>query len=443
MGIATSAGITSGIDYAALLKGLVQVKRQPISQLQTRLKALEATNKSYEDLGGRLSALQSAADEFKLASELIGFTVEGSNSSILTATATSSASEGTYEVVVQTLAQAHKIAADGVAEESTTLTGGLFKFTVAGGAEESITITGGVTTLAGLRDEINNLDAGVTATIINDGSATDPYRLILTSNETGASNDIAITQNDTGLNFSTTLQAAQDSVITVDSLSISRSSNTINDVITGVTLDLKSTDAAETVILTLTNDTEDIADKVEALVSAYNAVALHIKSNNRFNSETKTAQPLYGEAAARTMLSSLRSLLGSQVAALPDTMNRLIHVGIETEAGLLKFDRDDFNDAIAADFDGVIDLFVEDIASGTKGFAVLLSDKVDNLNDYASGQLTLKRKGLDLSIKNLTKEIEKDEDALAVYEERLRMDFVGLEMLLTSLKSQSGFLGSL
>lgn len=440
MGISAASGIISGIDYGALLKGLVGVKRQPISQLQTRLKALEATNKSYEDLGGRLSALQSAADEFKLARDLINFTVESSNNSIVTASATSSASVGTYEIVVQTLAQSHKIAADGVAAETTTLTGGLFKFTVAGGAEESITITGGVTTLSDLRTEINNLNAGVTATIINDGSPTDPYRLILTSDETGASNDIVITQNDTGLNFATTLQAAQDAVIMVDSLSISRSSNTISDVITGVTLELKSTDVGETVILTLSNDTKDIADKVEALVSAYNAVALHIKTNNRYDTESKTAQPLYGESAARTMLSSLRRLLGSKIAGLPDTMNRLIYVGIETEGGLLKFDRDDFKEAIADDFNGVINLFVEDLSTGTKGFAVLLSDMVDGINDFASGQLTLKRKGLDMSIKNLTKEIAKDEEALAVYEERLRMDFVGLELLLTTLKSQSSFL---
>lgn len=442
MGISTATGITSGIDYSALLQGLMGVKRQPISQLQTRLSALEATNKAYKDLGERLSTLESAADEFKLSLDLVGFTVEGTNDKILTATATSSATAGSYSIVVQALAQAHKIAADGVAEETTTIAAadGLFKFTVAGGAEESVSIIGGVTTLSDLRNEINNLNAGVTATIINDGSPTDPYRLILTSIDTGASNDIVITQNDTDLNFATTLQAAQDAIIIVDSLTISRSSNSISDVITGVTLDLKSTDAAETVTLTLTNDTEGIAKKVEAMIDAYNGVVSFIKTNNRYDTETKSAQPLYGEAAARTMLSSLRSLLGSEIASLPGTMNRLIHVGIETKNGLLKLDRDDFDDAIAANFDDVINLFVEDIFGGTKGFGVLISDKVADLTDFASGQLTLKRKGLDTSIKNLTKEIAKDEEALAVYEERLRMDFVGLELLLTTLKSQSSFL---
>ena len=442
MSISSATGITSGIDYSALLQGLVQVKRQPIKQLQFRLSALEATNKAYEDLGERLSTLESAADEFKLAIDLVGFTVEGTNDKILTALSTSSASAGSYEIVVQTLAQSHKIAADGVAAETTTIAAadGLFKFTVAGGAEQSVNITGGVTTLADLRTAINNLGADVTATIINDGSPTDPYRLILTSDNTGAANDIVITQNDTDLVFATTLQAAQDATITVDNLTITRSSNSITDVITGVTLDLKSADAAETVTLTLTNDTEEIATKIEAMLDAYNAVVTYIKTNNRYDTETKTMQPLYGEAAARTMLSDLRNLLGSEIGSLPSTMNRLIHAGIETKDGLLSLDRSDFDDALAANFDDVINLFVEDIFGGTKGFGVLLSDKVSELTDFASGQLTLKQKGLDTSIKNLTKEIEKDEEALAVYEERLRMDFVGLELLLTTLKSQSSFL---
>lgn len=442
MAISTTTGLTSGIDYGALLKGLVQVKRQPITLLQSRLSSLEETNKAYDTLGEKLSALESAADEFKLASEFVGFTVESTNDKILTASATSSASAGSYSIIVQALAQAHKIAADGVAEETTTVASvdGSFKFTVAGGAEQSIDITGGVTTLSDLRNAINNLDAGITATIINDGSATDPYRLILTSDETGVSNDITITQNDTNLVFATTLQAAQDSIITVDSLVISRSSNSITDVITGVTFDLKSADVGDMITLTLTSNTDEIAEKIEKMLDAYNAVVSYIKSNNRYNTETKTAQPLYGETAARTMLSNLRSLFGSAISSLPDTMNRLIHIGVETKDGLMTLDRDKFDEAIAANFDDVINLFTQNLGNGTSGFGVLIADKVAELTDFSDGQLTLKQKGLDTTIDNLLKEIAKDEEALAVYEERLRMDFVGLELLLTTLKSQSNFL---
>jgi flagellar hook-associated protein 2 len=445
MSISSATGLTSGIDYGALLKGLVQVKRQPISQLEVRLSALEATNKAYGTLGERLAALQTAADEFKLASDLVGFTVESTNDKILSATATSTASAGSYSIIVQNLAQAHKIAANGFSAETDTIStaDGFFKFTVAGGAEQSVAVTNGVTTLADIRTAINNLDSGVTATIINDGDAVNPYRLILTSDETGASNDIAITQNDSNLNFATTLQAAQDANITVDNLSITRSSNTISDVITGVTLDLKSADVAETVTLTLTSDTGAIADKVEAMLDAYNGVVSFIKSNNRYNTETKTAQPLFGESSARTMLDSLRNTLSSEIGSLPATMNRLIHAGVETKGGVMSLDRDKFDDALAADFDGVVNLFVEDISGGTKGFGVLLSDKVEELTDFADGQLTLKQKGLDTSIRNLTTEIAKDEEALAIYEERLRLDFVNLELLLTTLKSQSGFLNNL
>ncbi|MBE9531837.1 MAG: flagellar filament capping protein FliD [Proteobacteria bacterium] len=442
MGISAATGITSGIDYGALIEGLVGVKRQPISQLQGRLVALEATNSAYETLGEKFAALQTAADDLKLASDLVGFTAESTNNLRLSASTTSEASAGTYSIIVQNLAQSHKISADGVAAETTTVAAadGVFKFTIAGGVEQSINITGGVTTLSDLRSAINNLGVPVTATIINDGDAVSPYRLILTSDETGAVNDIVITQNDTNLNFATTLQAAQDATITVDNLTITRASNTISDVITGVTLDLKSADALETITLTLTSDTDAIAEKIVDMLNAYNEVVNYIKANNRYDTETKTAQPLFGESSARNMLDTLRRTLSGEIGTLPATMNRLIHAGVETKDGLMILDRSDFDDAIASDFDGVINLFVENIADSTVGFGALVGDKVKELTDFADGQLTLKQKGLDTSIDNLTSAIEKDEEALAIYEERLRMDFVGLELLLTTLKSQSSFL---
>ena len=445
MGISAATGITSGIDYGALIEGLVGVKRQPINLLQLRLVALEDTNKAYTTFGERLATLKSAADDLELATDLVTFSAKGTNDNILTALATNSASAGTYSIVVQNLAQAHKIAADGVAAETTTVSSvdGLFKFTLAGGAEQSVAVTNGVTTLADLRNEINNLGSGVTATIINDGDPVNPYRLILTSDETGAANNIVITQDDTDLNFATTLQAAQDATIMVDNLTITRASNTISDVITGVTLDLKSADALKTVTLTLTSDTDAIAEKVEEMLDAYNGVVTFLKANNRYDSETKTAQPLFGESSARNMLDSLRRTLSSEIAALPATMNRLIHAGVETKDGIMTLDRGDFDDALASDFDAVINLFVENISDSTTGFGALVGDKVKELTDFADGQLTLKQKGLGTSIDNLTSEIEKDQEALAIYEERLRLDFVGLELLLTTLQSQSGFLNSL
>lgn len=442
MGISAATGITSGLDYGALLKGLMLVKRQPITLMQTRLSALEDTNKAYTELGERLDTLQSAADELKLASDLISFSTASTNGNIFSATATNLASVGTYSIVVENLAQAHKIAADGVDAETAVIAAadGFFKFTLAGGAQQSVIITNGVTTLSDIRNAINVLDSGVTATIINDGDPTNPYRLILTSDETGAANDIVITQNDTTLSFATTLQAAQDATIKIDNLTVTRASNTISDVITGVTLNLKSADAQEKVTLTISSDTDAMVEKIEAVLDAYNGVVSYIKTNNRYDSEEKKGQPLFGESSARNMLDILRRTLSSAIGDLPGTMNRLIHVGVETKNGVMTLDRSKFDDAIASDFDGVVNLFVYNIQDDTKGFGALLSDKINEITDFADGQLSLKKKGLNTIITNLTKEIAKDEDALAIYEERLRMDFVGLELLLTTLKSTSHFL---
>lgn len=435
----TASGLISQIDYKSIIEQLVELKRQPIYQLEAEKDALETTRSAYSVLESRLNDLKSAADDLRQSSDFNVFTTSVTDETILTATAGSSASPGSYEITVSAIAKSHKLIANGVSSETTVIssTTGYFKFTVGSGSEQTVNVDTS-TTLEDLRDSINNLNAGVTATIVNDGTS---YRLILTSDNTGTSNQISITQNDTDLTFST-LQSAQDASITVDGLTITRSSNTISDVITGVTLSLKSSDSSKTVTLTVSRDTEEIEKKVVAFLDKYNAVVNYIRSNNRYDTDTNTAEPFFSDPIARSVWEDLRRIMTSEISGLPSTMNRLIHIGaqIDTE-GTFSLDSSKLSSALSSNFDDVVNLFID--GTSTDGFAALVYDLTDDMTDFVDGRVTERQEGITDSIDRLEREIEKKEAELAAYEEQLRIQFAALEALLAGLKSQSDYLTSL
>ncbi|MDP2689841.1 MAG: flagellar filament capping protein FliD, partial [Deltaproteobacteria bacterium] len=302
MTISATSGVVSGIDYEGLITQLVSIKRQSVTALNKDKSVFENSKTAFESLSKKVAAFNAAAEELKSATGFNVFNAAVTNSAILDAKATSNASYGTYEVRVDAIAKAHKMAADGVAADTAVVASGAgsFSFQAGGGAVQTVSVDA-TTTLASLKDSINNLNAGVTASVVNDGSPANPYRLIISSNTTGTANAVTITQNDTTLLFSTTLQAAQDASVNVDGLTYTRSTNNISDIITGVTLDLKSADAVNPLTLSVSRDTDEITKRIQAFVDGYNGVVDYIKSKNRYDSETKTAGEFFGDSVARSI----------------------------------------------------------------------------------------------------------------------------------------------
>lgn len=435
--ISATSGVVSNIDYQSLITQLVNIKRQSITQLQTQKKNFEVTNNAYSNLSSKVKDLVSAADALRTSSAFGSFKTSVTDDTILSAAAGTGASYGTNSVVVNTLAKSHKIAADGVAADTTVIASGpgSFSFQIGGGAVQTVSVDAS-TTLTGLKDSINALNAGVTASVVNDGSGPNPYRLILTGASTGTSNSINITQNDTTLVFSTTLQAAQDATFTVDGMSFTRQTNSVADVIPGVTLDLKSADPLKTVTVSVNRDTEALTEKVKKLVDAYNSVVGYIKMNNRYDSETKKAAPFFGDSVARSVWEDLRRVFSSSVSGLPDTMNRLLHVGITTDReGVMSLDSTKLKGALTSNFDGVVNLFTK--GTTTTGFAELIHETASSINDYVDGRIKGRQDGLKRSMSRIDDDIRQKETQLTAYEEQLRAQFTGLETMLASLNGQS------
>lgn len=199
-------GLASGLDVDGIINQLLTLERRSIVGLQRKMAEAEARRAAYNDLDGRLASLRSATRALDDANLYRQRSTTSSDDSVVTVSAGADAPDGNHTVEVLRIATTHRVAAQGFVDESATAVAaadGQFKFKVGGGAVETIEV-GAATTLRDLADAINASDAGVQASIVRDGSPTNPYRLVLTSETEGAGGTITITENDTTLDFANT-----------------------------------------------------------------------------------------------------------------------------------------------------------------------------------------------------------------------------------------------
>ena len=439
-------GLFSGIDYTSMIEQIIKLEHRPLDLKASRQKTFETKISRYGELSSLLGRLKTAAEKLRTDSSFYTRTAEVSNKDVINVSASPSAAEGNYSVVVNKIAQAHRIASSAVGDASSAVAtvNGDFSFTV-GGETVNVAVNNS-TTLNDLAAAINAATDKADASVINDGSG---YRLVLKSNSTGAANEITVTGNDTDLGMPTgavsggqTLQAAQDAEFSIDGLLMTRSSNTVEGAISGMSITLKS---VGTSTISVTNDTESIQGKIQSFVDAYNDVARFVSSNVSYNSDTGAAGAFLGEATARDVVSRLQGIIGTRVAGLPDSMSALSQIGISTQRdGTLKLDTTVLADKLAADVNGVSKLFTSE-----DGIAAAVSRYADNATSSTSGAITYRTKSLQSMVGRLTNEIERGEANLIKREESLVAQFAKLEALMTqyssissSLMSTIGMLGS-
>jgi flagellar hook-associated protein 2 len=344
--------MSSSIDVQSIVDNLIYVDRAPARLMETEKSTVQKRVNAFQSLNTKMSSLLSSVNkllfrsgtaplvlpysfEDRLSTSV--FTqqkVSSSDDSIVSVSSEAGTASGSYSVVVNTLAQAKSSASSNFADASTTKVG-TGTITLSGTTESPVTITidDSNNTLAGIKRAINNANAGVTATIINDGTA-NPYRLLVTSNKTGLANAFTLTENlsgDQALAL-TEKTAAANATFSVNGIDMSSSSNLVSDQIPGLTFTLKAKSATP-VTINLTTDVDGIVSAMQTLVSAYNEVNSYINEQFTYNSTTKTAGVLSGDSTLRSIQSKLQTNIISGVS------NRYTTLGIAGQAGLT-FNRD-------------------------------------------------------------------------------------------------------
>ncbi|ULA68902.1 MAG: Flagellar hook-associated protein fliD [Nitrospira sp.] len=457
-------GLGNGVDFGQVVSELAKVQRLPIDALNAKKKDLQTKLTDYGTLGNKLLALQSAANALRLPNSFDRTTTTVSDETKMTAQAGAGAATGSYTVQVTQLAKAHQItnsAAKAVAATTTPIVSGgsgTFTFKIGSGANQTVTLNDGAT-LDDLRSAINDLGAGVTASVINTGTVSTPaYRLTLTATASGAANAVTVVADSTSLDFtntsgtggSSTLQAGQNAIVVIGepdqtTISIERESNVISDAIPDVTLTLKSktvtTPTPEPVTVNITNDPDSVKTNIQTLATAYNDIVKFVNERTTYDISTKTGGIFFNESTAKSVLSQLRTALSGEVSGL-STYKSLGAVGFKTERdGTVTIDDAKLDAALASNYSATKALFVTQTTSS--GIADRVVKAVDFLDAIDTGSFTIRKTSITSQISKLTDEIGRKEDIASQYEERLRLQFASLDSLLQKLQSQTSALKAL
>jgi len=457
-----SGGTSGGINVDAVVSGLMTIERQPITALQKKLDSYQARISALGTLKSKVDALQTAARNLgsSPSSSLSGFKAIAADSSILSATATSSAVAGTYSLTVNSLAQSQKLVAAGQTSSSTAIGDGTptvvtFDFgTISGGTlnngfytgasftpngtTASITIDSSNNTLQGIRDAINAAHLGVTASIINDGSSA-PYRLVLSSDRSGAANSIKISTDGANASITSLLAydpagtqnlvqtaAAANAQFNVNGIDISNASNAVSDAIQGVTLQLSKVGSTQLVV---ERDIAAVNGAVAAFVTAYNDLFSAMKNSAIY----KSGSALAGDRTLQSLQRQMREIAATSASG--GTLSHLFEVGISFKTdGTMQLDTAQLGSALNSRFDDVATLFKD-----STGFATRFENWAKGLIGNG-GVFESQTTSWNNSIKQINTRIDALEVRMKSLESMYRQQYSSLNALLANMQATSTYL---
>ncbi len=455
-------GLASGLDTRAIIDALVAIERRPITALEQKKTALGRQKSLFGDLRGLLDRLSTAAKALKTTTDFLQMKAASDDEDVLTATASSSATPGTHAFRVMALATAQVNSSNGSASASASLGGTGELMLHVGGNDIPIAVN--APTLESIAAAINTadheLDTGVRADVIDTGNTANGgaqrYQLVVRSTTTGAEGAFQLEYVDGAAAFQTVIQEVaanvrtpgQDAAIQLFSgtgtnptgITVYRSSNTIGDLIPGVTIDLKSADPTKNVTVAITTDAEATAKKVQDFVDAYNKVVDFFAEQNALDAEGKAKNPLFGDPTLRSMRSSLRSIVGGSVAGTGNEAFQLLsQVGVTSDKdGKLTFNRGKFDEALANDETAVAAVFTQ----ASNGIARRLIDQLDVYTDSVDGLIKNRNDTFDRQVKQTQSRIDQAERRLTMYEKQLETKYANLENLLAKLQGQGASVAS-
>ncbi|QNK68890.1 flagellar filament capping protein FliD [Variovorax sp. PAMC26660] len=468
MATISSLGVGSNLNLADLLKQLETAESQPLVALQARAKSYTSKLSAYGTIQGALSTLQAAAK--KLGDPALFQNVVGTPtvSGILSASATDVSAAGNYTIDVKQLAQAQTVISGGQANTKTAIGNGTITIdfgTVTGGKLDAVTgqYTGATftqdtsqvakpitinptnNTLEGIRNAINDAKAGVTATIVNDGSGT-PNRLVLTSAQTGEKSSMRISvDGDAGLknllsndpsgtqNLKQTA-AAQNAQLNVNGIDVTSATNTVKDAIQGATLTLVNTGKTG---LSLKENTAGVKTAITDFVKAYNTLQSTAKTLTAYDANTKTAAALVGDTTLRNLQVRIRQALTAPQDGGPNDMKVLTEIGVSFQRdGTLAVDNDKLDKALATNLKGVGNLF-SSAADSQGGYGKQLDAIVTDLN---AGALKVASDGVTSTIKALDTQYDAAQLRVDATVDRYRKQFNQLDVLINSMNNTKTYL---
>ncbi len=485
-------GMVSGLDTENIIEKILSLEIEKIETKQEKRVDLEADVASWSSISSTMSGLTSSLDKLRSMDTWDQMSASVTDSSKMTASASSGAVEANYSIEISQLAKAHSVSSDtasdlGLADENTTLVGtvpglndgDVFKLGTGLNAQE-IQI-GSDDTLTTLAQKINTASASVDeservdAVILDTGTSA---RLVVTRKNTGG-DDIAFSEPDNPAQtplqelgiFSASatyaagneLIAAQQNQFSVNGVTMNRDNNSgITDAIPNATLDLLGTDTSGNLSLTISRDTATAKAAIEDFISKYNAAAAEMESSisvDLSDPKNPVTGPLQGDRLVSSILQNMRKLATELKSDYMDStnasytyngnsgiMDSLDDIGLWTTG---RSNRLSVNDSAKLDymldnhFDKVEQLFrgVNVENEGLRGgVARDLYDYSYSVSSSMTGEIDRRIEHLEDNISDYDVLLEKMYDDLDRQEERLWKDFEVMENAIASMQQETSWM---
>lgn len=447
--IANVLGAGSGIDIKTLAQNLTDVEKKPRADaIQARIDKSEKRISGYGAVMFGLTQFKDAFAALNDRSDFSGATVRNSTPLAFEATAGAAASNDQHSVEVLDLAQGQISRSGNFSSDTTVLNNGTaFSLNITvGGQATAVSVS--QTTPSGIVDAINTKSGvtGVSARLVNTGDPANPITIVL-SGETGASNAFTVAQpagatSVPGLSFTTQLQPATDARAVIDGITISRATNTVDDVIPGVTLELLARNTAGAGTLTIGRDTDPAKTKIETMVKAYNDLQDFLdtlgdpKSDDEEYGGVLENDSLlrYVREQARSMITGLSSTPSNSVTALRD-------IGIALDRnGRLQVDAVKFDVSLKARFDDIASMFTgnnENLPSTSTAARGLAGDAVVRLEAMMAkdGPILSRSEAASSQLADAQEDLTELEDRMATVYDRYIKQFSVMDGLVSQMNS--------
>lgn len=457
MATISSPGIGSGLDVKSIVAQLVALEKQPLTTLQVQAATVQTRISAFGQIKSLVSTMSDAASRLGSLTTFNAVTTSSSNSSAVSATAIGGTAATGFSVKVDNLAKAQSTASGallpvGGALGSGTLRLQLGQWTVVpssftpqvGGGQVDIDVSA-TDTVSDLASKINGAGAGVTATVLNDVSG---ERLLLRSNATGveagfelsvlsdADGDPADAAGLSRLVNGASIQYAEDAQMQINNISVSSSTNTFEDVISGITLTANavSADPSEVVVA---KDSSALTNAMNDFVAAYNALNESINEQTKYDPSSQSAGLLQGDSTAIGLQNALRGIL--QSATSGSAYQRFNDIGVTQQlGGNLAIDSTRFEAAINNGDELKNLLRIDNSNPLTNGVASKFSAFAQGLL-ATDGMFSSKDASLKRSLEFNAQDQQRVNDKVARVEAQLNRRYSALDVQLNSLNALNAF----
>jgi|SaaInl7_100m_RNA_FD_contig_71_702025_length_8159_multi_9_in_0_out_0_6 flagellar hook-associated protein 2 len=441
-------GIQSGLDTENIINQLISIEGRPLRLLEQRESKLSQQKALFQDFNTKLSAMKSALETIGDTDTLEQVSATTSNEDALEVTGGTSANLGSFSFTINSLAAQTIFIGDTTTNSDPTAAEGFTAgtATVDVGANSATIAYTATSSLNDIRDAINDLTLDVSASIVDVSGAGTDYRLVVTGTEEGTSNAVSFTGTaDTGslvtaLGLGSVEQSAVDASIDMAGVTFTRSSNTITDIIDGLTMTLKDATGTPTVAVQVVADSSNNLTEINTFVDALNEVRQFTVDQTKFTEGANSQPALFGDRTLISTDSELRSLLTEQFTSL-STIQSMSQLGItvDTGTGLFVVDSsrvteqlDDNPSAVQTFFETLMNSMTNVSGTGT----------LDSMTDSIDGRIKTKTDYLQVEIDQIQESQDRMETRLEGRRALLERQFLAMEQTMAQMEMQQSSFSS-